>query len=146
MNFPHLMNLKEKQVREIAEYLSSDSICFLHKKTGEIIFFPREIYEYDDECIQEAREKIEDNIQDYLKFEPMDSHQAFLVLKKFVEEIVPQDLQEEFFSILSGAKPFRNFKNHIDRFDVLRQQWFDFQQEQNIQWVEKYIDSSVIER
>jgi len=64
----------------------------------------------DEEPWEEDMKEIEENWQDYVEFEGMESHEAFRVMADFAESIDDSKLRERLINALNRPKPFRNFK------------------------------------
>lgn len=131
------MKLTDNQIREIAELLECGYQCFVHKPTGTIEYYPDTIDGlYDMQPWQELIDKIEENRDDYERFEKMDSSQAFRVMEDFVDSLDNDDIKKGFEHALARPKPFRNFKYEIDQSEY-RQAWFDFRLNATIEWVKE---------
>ena len=61
-------------------------------------------------------------------------------MEDFLETVRENDLKDKLESSLSGSKPFRNFKNIIDDEDYYRQQWFNFKNARNIEFVKEQLE------
>ena len=131
------MNLSEKDVEEIASLLECGEHCFVHQNTGEIEHYPdpNDVY-FDPEPWQEVMDKVEDDWDNYLAFEPMDSRQGFKVMEDFAESLSDRHFQEKLFRLLSEHKPFSKFKRAVDYSDY-RTEWFEFKKQANIKWVKE---------
>ena len=132
------MKLTDNQIREIAELLECGLQCYVHKPTDTIEYHPDIDEMFDPEPWQDLIDKIEENWDDYERFEKMDSSQAFRVMEDFVDSIDPNETKKRLEYALSRPKPFRNFKYEIDQ-SKYRQTWFDFRLNANINWVKKQL-------
>lgn len=134
------MKYSDKTISEIADLIDCGFICFLEKANENIEHYPKEEDLFDDEegPWQDVINKIEENPDDYIEIEQMDSKQSFRVMENFTEEVKSVSLQGKLANALSRPKPFQNFKYLIDDSDY-RQDWFDFKLSQNILWVKKQI-------
>ena len=65
----------------------------------------------------------------------MDSHDSFKVMERFADSVSDDSLREKLLIALQRPKPFANFKFEINNSGPYRQMWFDFQQEQQVEWV-----------
>jgi len=132
-----MINLTEQQIKEIAEYLDCGMRCYYNKRTGEIkIILNFDSWMVaDEEPWKEDIKEIEENLQDYVEFEGMESHEVFRVMADFAESIDNSKLREKLINALNRPKPFRNFKWQIDNSGESRQVWFDFKNERYIEWV-----------
>jgi len=134
------MVVKETNIREMAELLLCGQVCFLNIHTGEFDYHPEEMDFFPDEDNpwQEVIDKIENNWDDYIQIEPMNSNQSYAVMESFVDQLEGNGFQKKLLTALNRPKPFRNFNYLIHESDF-RQEWFDFRQERNIEWVRKQI-------
>ena len=135
------MKLTDQQISEIVDYLDSGLRCFYNKKTGEIktIFNSDTYFEADQKLLEEEREEIEENWEDYFEFEGMSSSDAFEVMVDFTDTVDNKELQDKLADILRMAKPFKNFKWQVDNSGEYRQKWFDYQRMRYIEWIKKQI-------
>jgi hypothetical protein len=126
------MKINKKIIKEIAEELDSGFTCFLHKETFEIINVPDENFdaEIPDEWQQEIDE-VEENPNDYIRFEKPSSNKSFEFMESFIEAL-PEDKAGIKFAnylvdCLSKNRPFRRFKDAIDESEY-RDDWFAHKQ------------------
>jgi hypothetical protein len=134
------MRLTDNQIKEIAELLECGHQCFVHKPTGAIEYHPDPLGTLHNlEPWQDLIDKIEENWDDYERFETMVSSQTFLVMEDFVNSLDNDDIKKRLEYALSRPKPFRNFKYEIDQSDH-RQSWFDFRLNANIEWVKEQLE------
>lgn len=79
-----MKNLSEADLREIAENGLMGMLSFVHKITGEIEAFPvrNHILDFDknDEIWQELTEKLDQNLEDYIRIRPMRSNESFQII------------------------------------------------------------------
>ena len=134
------MNYSDKTIKEIADLIDCGHLCFLNKKNENIEYHPKEIDLFFDEenPWQDVIDKIENNKNEYIRIEQMDSNQSFRVMEYFIEKIESEQLRKKLVIALNRPKPFRNFKYLIDNSDY-RQNWFDYKFDQNILWVKEQI-------
>lgn len=134
------MNLTEKQIAEIADWLDCGMTCYFHRPTGEIEWHPNpEDPFFDPEPWEQVIEKIENDWGNYERFEKMDSREAFEVMENFAHFISDLKFRERILDRLSNRKPFQNFKILIDS-SAYREDWFDFKKEAYIQYVKRLIE------
>lgn len=133
------MKLTDKHIRQIAEELECGMICFFHKESGEIAYHPDPLSPYfDPEPWEEIMDKIEEDSDNYIRFDNMDSSRGFRVMEDFALSIDDEHFREVLLRCLSRSKPFRNFKYQIDSSDY-RQDWFDFRTQAYVNWVKEQI-------
>ena len=136
------MNLTDKQFAEIADNLLAGMIVVLEKKTGKIDFHPEEMdYFFDDEenPWKELIDKVEENPEEYILVEPMPSYESFKVMERFANRLEVGDVKTEAIRALNMRKPFRNFKDVVESSEY-RQDWFDYQLQENIDWVKRQVE------
>lgn len=127
-------------VPKIAEIIDSGFICFLNRGTLEIEEVSKTLVEDPDEFEALTGESAESlNLkytewENYLTFEPLESHESFQIMEEFVENLEDKKLKGELFNALKQRKPFANFKFIIDN-SRYRQDWFDFKK----QWMENHV-------
>ncbi|MBC7902607.1 MAG: hypothetical protein H7Y27_04265 [Gemmatimonadaceae bacterium] len=135
--------LSEKTIAEIADVLDSGMKCYYHLSTGEIESFPDEsrgYEEFEEEPWMDAMEKIDNNITEYLYFEPLDSGTSFSIMETFVETIPATRVRQRFIDAISYKKPFQNFKQLLLDYPDLRESWFAFKKNEYMNWVRGQVD------
>ncbi len=140
------MKFKEANIREMAEHLLCGNLCFLNTITGDFEYHPAEMDLFPDEenPWQEVIDKLDNNWDDYIRIEPMNSSQSFAVMESFADQLEADGFRKKLLAALSRPKPFRNFNYLIHESDF-RQEWFDFREERNIEWVREQISDRVDE-
>jgi hypothetical protein len=118
--------------------------CFVHLKTKELKFIPDidEHPDMDSEVWSTDNEEIENNLDDYLEIDSMDSRDSFRVMADFIDTVDNQNLKEKLVESLDRPKPFQNFKLTIDRSGEYRDKWFKFKEEKLMDWVENQIQKN----
>lgn len=98
---------------------------YLDRETGEVIG----LNEYDAiEEEKEIRERIDaDETGRFVGIEKMESHAAFRIMAHFVDLLPDGRAADDFDDALAGNRPFRRFRETLDRHSELREQWFAFQ-------------------
>lgn len=136
------MNFKEEKIKEIAELIDCGHVCFLHKKNRNIEYHLKEIDLFFDEenPWQDVIDKVDNNLDDYIRIEQMNSNQSFQLMELFIEKVKSESFREKLINAVNRSKPFRNFKYLIDNSEY-RQHWFDFKLEQNMFWVKEQISA-----
>jgi len=134
------MTIPEHKIKEIAEWLDTGMMVFYHKETGEIKYHPDPDDPYfDPEPWKEEIDNIEREREKYLKFESMESRQSFKVMEHFADSLSDLKFKGMVYDRLSRKKPFQNFKMLVESSDY-RQDWFDFRDFANIEWVKEQIE------
>lgn len=134
------MTISEHKIKEIAGWLDIGMIVFYHKETGDIKNHPDPDDPYfDPEPWQEQIDEIEKDRDDYLRFESMESRQAFKVMEHFADSLSDLKFKGMVYDKLSRKGPFQNFKMLVESSDY-RQDWFDFRDNATIEWVKEQLE------
>jgi hypothetical protein len=136
--------MEKEKIKDIAETLDMGMRCFVHLKTKELKFIPDidEHPDMDSEVWSADNEEIENNLDDYLEIDSMDSRDSFRVMADFIDTVDNQNLKEKLVESLDRPKPFQNFKLTIDRSGEYRDKWFKFKEEKLMDWVENQIQKN----
>jgi hypothetical protein len=135
------IEIKPGVIKEIAEWLDTGMVCFYHKTSGEIESYPDELRNsgFDEELWAEVIDKIDENYGDYLRFEGMQSSEAFKVMESFIDGISHIPTHNKFIDAISRKKPFGRFNDLLHYYPDLREQWFAYKLEAYIRFVEDQI-------
>lgn len=135
------MKLSDEQIKEIAGELEIGMVCYIHRKTGELVSFPNpeQFYDGDFEAWQEDMDKVENNGNDYFAIRAMKSFEAYQVMEDFAETIEDPIYKGRFFERLSLRKPFANF-NHLVHNSPYREDWFAFKTQSFRTFVQKQLE------
>jgi CRP-like cAMP-binding protein len=131
--------ISPKIIKEIADYLDSGMNCYYHIATGSVEYCPNEPFEL--ESWQDVMDKIEENPDDYIAFEAMESRESFRMMENFVEGIEDSNTRQRFEDAIAYRKPFQNFKQLLANYPDLRQQWFTCKEQGFIAWVQEQLDA-----
>jgi hypothetical protein len=138
-----MVNLTNQQIEEIASDLEMGFKVCVHKTTGELLSFPDEMrmdFDSDEDPFVEDREKYENNSDDYIRINPMDSTESFEVMESFTEQVSDKSLQARLYGALGRDRPFRRFKDVIDREGDYRTSWFAYKNKKYNEWVTQKIE------
>jgi hypothetical protein len=115
-------------VKEIAEQLDCGFRAFIHKTSGQLLFVPDDnnYPDIDLDSWDEELEQLENNFTNYHEIDKWTSSEAFETMSEFADQLDDSNLQSRLFDALRKNKPFREFKFVIDNSGDFRQQWFDF--------------------
>ena len=129
-------NTKEN-IKEIADQLDCGFRAFINKTTGQLLFVPDEnnYPEIDLDSWHEELEQLENNVKDYYEIDKWTSNEAFEIMNDFANQLTENNLQSQLINALRKNKPFREFKFVIDNSGDFRQQWFDFKNK----WQEDFV-------
>ncbi|HNU21723.1 MAG TPA: UPF0158 family protein [Bacteroidales bacterium] len=115
-------------VKEIAEQLDCGFRAFIHKTSRQLLFVPdnNNYPDIDLDSWDEELEQLENNFTDYYEIDKWTSSEAFETMSEFADQLTDKNLQSRLFDALRKNKPFKEFKLVIDNSGDFRQQWFDF--------------------
>lgn len=134
------MNLTEKDIKEIASELDIGMICFYHPPTGEIESYPDpDDILFEPEPWQEIMDKIDNDFDNYVRFEKMSSRQGYGVMEDFALSLNDENFKKKCLNLLQRRKPFHNFKDLVE-FSDYREDWFAFKNQASIDWVKKQME------
>jgi hypothetical protein len=137
-----MIEIRREQLKEIAEYLDMGMACFYNKTNGELETYPYDLEHSGlEEEWAEVTGKIEAFPDQYFQIEQMRPRESFEVIEAFVAEIDNIPTRKKFSGIISGKKPFANFKNMLSNYPDLREQWFTFKLARYIEFVKKQIEA-----
>ena len=136
-----MLNLSDEQIEEIAAELRCGMVCYIHKKTGELIYFPdpERFYDGDFEPWEGAIEKVENKRMEYLAIQDRKSCEAYQVMEKFAETIEDPVDKGRFFERLRMRKPFANFNDLVHN-SPYREAWFEFNKASYHNYVKKKLE------
>lgn len=131
-----------ENIKEIAEQLDCGFRAFIHKNTGQLLFVPDDSNypDIDIDSWDKELEQLENNFSEYLEIDKWTSNQAFKIMSEFTEQLTENNLQNRLFEALRKSKPFREFNFVIDNSDDFRQQWFDFKNNWQQDFVAKQLN------
>jgi hypothetical protein len=138
-----MLKLTNQQIEEIASDLDMGFKVFIHKTMREILNFPDELridVDPDEDAFVEDREKYENNSDDYIEIEAMSSTESFEVMESFTQQVSDRILQAKLYDALSKNRPFRRFKDIIDDEGDYRENWFEYKNRKDIEWVNRQIE------
>ncbi len=123
------MLISSETIKEIAEQLDCGLRAFIHKKTNEMIFIPNkdDLPGIDMDAWAEHLEKLDEHFLDYYEIEKWSSRYAFNIMAEFTAlPTLSQKVKNKLIHALNLKGPFRHFKYEIDQLNTERQEWFDF--------------------
>ena len=121
------------------------SCAFIHKTTAKLLFVPDEnnLIAIDLEPWKEELEQLENNFTDYYEIDRWTSSEAFEIMSEFADQVSDNNLQSRLFDALRKNKPFRNLKFVIDNSGDFRQQWFDFKNKWQQDFVARQLNKQI---
>lgn len=131
-----------KTIKEITEQLDCGFRAFIHKTTGQLLFVPDDSNypDIDFDSWDKELEQLENNFSEYFEIDKWTSNEAFKIMSEFTEQLSENNSQNQLIEALNKSKPFREFKHVIDNSGEFRQQWFDFKNNWQQDFVTKQLN------
>ena len=75
-----------------------------------------------------AKAILVDDQNRYVPIPQLESRESFLFMKEFAEQLIPNQskIADQLFNALNSNKPFRHFKDALENYPDVRDQWFAF--------------------
>ena len=108
------MELTQDQIKSIAEEIEMGMKVFVHLETKDIKSLPdfdNDIV-LDEEIWEDAIKEIEEDIDNYLQFDPLSSRESFSIMGEFAGNVKDEELRDKLFQSLNMSKPFKHFKRN----------------------------------
>jgi hypothetical protein len=83
--------------------------------------------------------QVEAYAEQYWQVPSLSSRDTFRFMEQFVLQQTKEPFRSKLLVILSRPKPFRHFKDAIDRSGSYRQAWFAFRDEQTLTWLKQQL-------
>lgn len=141
-------------VKDTADSLSADLVCYINPATLEKIEIPRSVVDtiiFDEEDTDDDAEeddlfyadlkRIDRDWEQTITINPPESSESFSFMEQFVATLPESRISSMLSEALSGRKPFRHF-NHIIHQSDEREAWFAFRQK----CLENYVAGILAER
>lgn len=137
-----MITLNEKQISEIADSLDAGMNCYFNIKSGVIktIIDLDSWIGADEEPWEKDIQEIEENYEEYIAFDRMNTNQSFELMADFADSLDNENIRRKLVTALNKSKPFRNFKWAIDNSGDYRNQWFEFNKNRYIEYVKEQIE------
>ena len=136
-----------EKLKEIATEIDMGMKCFYHVPTGALISYPDEMQShggFEKDMWKNEMKAVKSARKEYIAFEAMESSQSFRIIENFIYNIEDDDIRGEFENAVARKKPFQQFKYLLLDYPELREQWFKFKDEKNIEWVKEQLDDSAL--
>ena len=116
--------------------------CYYHLKTGEVESHPDESAHssYDEETWKEVIDKIDANLDDYMRFDVMESRESFYMMRDYIATIQDAGVQKTISTAIELKKPFLQFKNMLIQHPELKESWYNYKQQAYIDHIQEQID------
>jgi hypothetical protein len=138
-----MLTLSDTKIKEIADELDCGMKCYYNPVTEEIKSLP-DLNSFpitDEEMWADIEDEINSEIDKFVIFDIMPTHDYFQMMVDFAEDIDDVKIQEKLIRALNGKKPFRYFKDQINNSGKYLQQWFDFKVLKYCEWVKEQIEA-----
>ncbi|WP_177236759.1 UPF0158 family protein [Spirosoma endophyticum] len=129
--------LDDSRLNDILEQQQLGMNCYVHRQTGQLITVPDpdQFSELETQDWQADIHQLETSPEQYWPVPRLSSRDQFRFMEAFVDQLPEGAFQSKLLAILSRPKPFRHFKDAIDRSGSYRLAWFAFRDEQTLLWL-----------
>ncbi|MBK9406141.1 MAG: hypothetical protein IPN57_16740 [Ignavibacteria bacterium] len=137
-----MIKLTEEQISDIAQDLEAGLKCFIHKVTGEVKTLPDELngnMEIDEELWQDVIDEIDNDEENFIVIEGMDSRESYMLMEKFIDTVEDKQIAARLTNAINVPKPFHTFRYELNYSDEYLQKWYAFKSQQMIEWVKKHL-------
>lgn len=136
---------------------SYESVDYLNLADGSVVMLSEEIMSlvedgdwdeikeranWQQEEAKIAKEVLSEQTKKYLEIPKTESYESYELMERFAENVKDNDIREQLCLALSRRRPFRGFKDIVDSYEEIRQEWFDFKKKQFkkiiIDWLSDY--------
>ncbi len=132
-----MIKLTDNQLSDIAQELEMGMECYVHKQTGELKSIPEEMI--DDEQWEDVMEEIENDAENYIEIERMNSSNSYKVMERFIDTVEDKQLADRLYNAINVSKPFHNFRYELDYSDEYLKKWYAFKSKEMIEWVKQQL-------
>ena len=139
-----MIPLEQTQLKDIVEQQLMGMVCYVHQRTGQLVTFPDpdRFAEFDDQEWAAEIEAVKTDPEAYWKVVRMSNQEEFQLLETFANCETAEPLSSQLRTILSQAKPFRQFKEAVDRSSIYRQAWYRFREQGWLNWLAHQLPSA----
>ena len=137
-----MIKLTEEQISDIAQDLEAGLKCFIHKVTGDVKTLPDELnsnMEMDEELWQDVIDEIDNDAENFIVIEGMDSRESYILMEKFIDTLEDKQIAARLTNAINVPKPFHTFRYELNYSDEYLQKWYAFKSQQMIEWVKKHL-------
>jgi hypothetical protein len=104
-----------------------------------------DLSEWEKEAIKEAND-VENNFGSrYIAIPQADSHDGYEQMQEFAENVEDKRIADRLFRALGQKHPFRRFKDALDYYPEVQQQWYEFKNSSDRQKVLEWLLEEGIE-
>lgn len=120
-----MLLIKNLRVHDLAEalefrFVDDESFFWLHPATGAISLWSESVA---DEAESEGWDV--DDIGG-VRIDPIESSESFRDMEEFIETLQDAQISSRLVRALEHSKPFRNFKDELNRHPGLTEHWYEF--------------------
>ena len=135
------MYISKEKIKEIADQLDCGFRAFINTKTGKLIFIPdnNNFPGIEMSYWEEDLDELENNFYEYYEVEKWTSSQAFEMMCEFTNRLTDKNLRRRLIDALEKRKPFREFKSVIENSVNSSEEWFDFKNS----WQREFVASQL---
>ncbi|SFF34450.1 UPF0158 family protein [Spirosoma endophyticum] len=136
-----MIHLDDSLLNDILEQQQLGMSCYVHRQTGQLITVPDpdQFSELETQDWQADMHQVEMFPEQYWPVPNLSSRDQFRFMEAFVHQLPEGLFQRKLLVILSRPKPFRHFKDAIDRSGSYRLAWFAFRNEQTLLWLKRQL-------
>ena len=136
------MKIDATELLGLLEDNSGFEVGYLDRQTGKILVMIKD-------CEGPEEQEVEDRIKNggdrYLEIDPISSRDSFRLMERFVESLPEGQDRDFLFTVLTGRKPFANFKHALLAMGDLRNRWFDFQHKEMLRLATEWLESEGVQ-
>jgi hypothetical protein len=141
------MELSYEFLIDIAGEMDIGMTCYIHRKTGELVSFPKDL-EYsgfltseEENPWQDKIDIVNSDVKNFIEIEAMPSKKSYEVMEGFTFSLNDSEIKNQLIKALDGKKPFAHFKDLVHRLpDNFRKAWFDWKKEKSIDWIKEQLE------
>ncbi len=98
----------------------------------------------DDEVDDDAADELLDSGR-FIRIYPIESHESFRWMERFAEEQPDHHVRERLLDVLNRPKPFRRFRDALQRFPQVRDAWYHHEDEKLKEAAREWLESRDID-
>ena len=135
--FIQMILFDDSLLKDMLEQQQLGMSCYVHRQTGQLITVPDpdQFSELETQDWQADIHQLETFPEQYWPVPCLSSRDQFRFMEAFVDQLPEGPFRSKLMVILSRSKPFRHFKDAMDRSGAYRLAWFAFRDEQTLVWL-----------
>jgi phage pi2 protein 07 len=137
------MEISKEILIEIAGQMHHGMEYYIHRKTGELVFYPEDHGYLEDEenPWQPDILKVSSDFENYIEIVPMPSAKGFSVMEDFAYTVKDKEIQNILLNALSRKKPFAHFNAIVHQLpENHRNAWFAFKEEKMVEHIKEQLE------